>query len=267
MGKADASSFRMVAAIPYRWWRRISLHWSRFFWATDHQVLLVTCLTARAVHLEVLPGLSADDVWTALRRLFALRTVLRLIYSDNGTCFTRVAKEIVELNAHLMQLSQSGKLPHTIQWRFSSPAAPHQGGVFERLVGIVKSHVPGTVESTKLSSEALSTIMAEVSAIVNSRPIGVLPDGTPLTPGHLIAGNRPLSWPALDCQLPNTLLASHGFYHARNNLLQRFWVAWRRSYLALLPDRFCVRSNFVSVNRYWLLTRLLPVANGRLVKS
>lgn len=68
-------------------------------------VLLVTCLTSRAIHLEVLPGLAAKDVWTAFRRFFSLRMVPVLIYSDNGTGFTRVACEIKDLSDHVRLLS------------------------------------------------------------------------------------------------------------------------------------------------------------------
>lgn len=210
-------------------------------------VLLITCLTSRAVHLEVLPGMAAKDVWTALRRFFSLRMVPFMIYSDNGPGFARVSREIDELNDRVKRLVSMDCLPATIKWKFSSPFAPHQGGVFERLVGVVKSHIPATVGSNRLSACELTTILYEVAAIVNSRPIGLLDDGTPLTPGHLVAGSRPLSWPALDRELPNVLLASHEFFTVRNCLLQRFWAAWRRSYLSILPGRYSVRSTYDSV--------------------
>ena len=239
-------------------------------------VLLATCLTSRAVHLEVLWGMTAGDVWTGLRRLFSLRQVPVLIYSDNGTSFVRLSKEIRVLNDALVELSTSGNLPHTIKWKFSSPFASHQGGVFERLVGLVKAHIPPSMKSHRLSTEELSTAMFEISAIVNSRPIGVLDDVTPLTPGHLVSGGRPLSWPALDYQFPGTLMSSHAFFRRRQDILQRFWIGWRRAYLASLTDRFTLSHAFVSLKvgdtvlmvdssshrNHWKIGRIVEVIPG-----
>ena len=190
--------------------------------------------------------MTAGDVWTGFRRLFSLRQVPVLIYSDNGPSFVRVDKDIRTLNGALVKLSTSGDLPHTIKWKFSSPFAPHQGGVFERLVGLVKAHVLTALKSHRLSEE-LSTIMFEISAVVNSRPTGVLDDGSPLRPGHLVSGGRPLSWPALDYQFPKTLMSSHAFYRFRQDILQRFWTSWRRLYLSSLTDQFPAPHAFVSL--------------------
>ncbi|KAL4714923.1 hypothetical protein ACJJTC_016664, partial [Scirpophaga incertulas] len=55
-------------------------------------VALYTCLTTRAVHLEVVHDLSTDAALMALRRFTAKRGTPQQIWSDNGTAFVGAAK-------------------------------------------------------------------------------------------------------------------------------------------------------------------------------
>ena len=50
---------------------------------------LFTCLTVRAVHIEILHSVSADSMINALRRFISMRGCPKEIRSDNGTNFTR----------------------------------------------------------------------------------------------------------------------------------------------------------------------------------
>lgn len=89
-----------------------------------------------------------------------------VIYSDNGTNFVGADRELRECidgwNQHKIgsELSQEG-----IQWVFNPPAAPHMGGVWERLVLNV------VLQNQVLTDEVLLTAFAEVEWVVNSRPL------------------------------------------------------------------------------------------------
>jgi hypothetical protein len=62
--------------------------------------LIFTCLTFRAVHLEMLRDMTTNQVLMALRRFFSARGQSRFFYSDNGntlmsapkTLYTRILK-------------------------------------------------------------------------------------------------------------------------------------------------------------------------------
>lgn len=56
--------------------------------------VLVTCLTIRAIHLEVAHSLTADSCIMALRNVIARRGVPCVIYSDRGTNFVGANKEL-----------------------------------------------------------------------------------------------------------------------------------------------------------------------------
>lgn len=59
-------------------------------------VALFTCLTVRAIHLEVVPSLSGDSAVMALRRMIARRGCPTELWSDNGTNFHAADQELRE---------------------------------------------------------------------------------------------------------------------------------------------------------------------------
>lgn len=53
-----------------------------------------TCLTLRAVHIEVADSLDTDSCINAIRRFICRRGQVTIMRSDNGTNFVAVEKEI-----------------------------------------------------------------------------------------------------------------------------------------------------------------------------
>ena len=62
---------------------------------------LFTCMTTRAIHLELAHTLSTDSVIMALKRFIARRGTSLYIYSDNGTNFRGAAKELNQATKEL----------------------------------------------------------------------------------------------------------------------------------------------------------------------
>ena len=55
---------------------------------------LFTCLTMRALHIEILHSLCADSTINIIRRFISVRGSPKEIRSDNGTNFARADKEL-----------------------------------------------------------------------------------------------------------------------------------------------------------------------------
>ena len=134
-------------------------------------VLLITCATSRAVHLELVASQSTEDVKLALRRFFALRGTPDLIYSDNARTFHA-------LLAHI---------PSTVTWRFIPESAPWWGGFWERLVGLTKKSLRITLHLCRLSYEELAVTLYELAYHLNLRPLTTV-DEELLTPAHFLFG-------------------------------------------------------------------------------
>ena len=59
--------------------------------------VLFTCLTTRAVHLEIAHSLGTNSCLMAIRRMVPRRGQLAHIWSDNGTNFVGAEKELREV--------------------------------------------------------------------------------------------------------------------------------------------------------------------------
>ena len=133
-----------------------------------------------------------------LRRFIARRETV--IYSDNGTNFVGARRKLKECLCEWNQdriantLSQEG-----IQWVFNPPAAPHMGGIWERLVRSCKKALDAVLRNQVLTDEVLVTAITEVEWLVNSRPLTEVSsdvgDLEALTPNHFIIGRASANLP------------------------------------------------------------------------
>ena len=63
-------------------------------------LLLLTCSLTRAVHLEILPNQTTQEIIQALKRLTAKRGRPKVIYSDNNKTFEKASKWIKRLRVN-----------------------------------------------------------------------------------------------------------------------------------------------------------------------
>ena len=81
---------------------------------------LFTCLTTRAVHLEVAHSLDTESFLAAYSRFESRRGAVEKLYSDNGTNFTSAEKELREMVATWNQKQIEDKfLRKNIVWHQS----------------------------------------------------------------------------------------------------------------------------------------------------
>ncbi|XP_058449033.1 uncharacterized protein LOC131428995 [Malaya genurostris] len=91
-------------------------------------VALFTCLTLRAVHMEVVHSLSTVSCIMAVRRFVSRRGPPREIWTDNATCFHGASNELKsEIEATTRALALTFASAQT-SWKFIPPASPHMGG-------------------------------------------------------------------------------------------------------------------------------------------
>lgn len=124
-------------------------------------ICLFTCLAIRAVHLEVVNDLTAEECLLALRRCIASRGLIKKIISDNALYF-RLTSEV---------LSSPYCKENSIEWRFITQLAPWKGGFYERLVALVKNSLKRTLDKHSLNDHQLMTIVKEIETVINSRPL------------------------------------------------------------------------------------------------
>lgn len=126
-----------------------------------------------------------------------------------------------------------------IHWTFNPPAGSHHGGVWERLIRLVRKVLSFVLRQQKLDEDGLYTVFCEVEAILNNCPITKLSDDAnglePLASNHLLLlKGKPA--------LPMEVFEPHDQYVRRHwrqvqYLSDLFWKRWTQEYLPLLQER------------------------------
>ncbi|KAK7939208.1 hypothetical protein WMY93_002534 [Mugilogobius chulae] len=117
----------------------------------------------------------------------------KLLRSDCGTNFVSACKEL-QIDKQGCHNEIDNFLKHTgCRWQFNPPHASHMAGSWERMIGITRKILDAMLledKHRKLTHEVLVTLMAEVTAIVNARPLTAVstdPDNPAiLTPAMLL---------------------------------------------------------------------------------
>ena len=140
--------------------------------------LIFTCLNCRAVHIEVLETMETSSFICVLRRFFAIRWTLTLLRCDRGTNFISEKSELDSaLNAMDQRTIKKNVTEQTCDWIFNLPHASQFGGAWKRQIGTARRILDAMfleLGSPQLTHELLVTLVAEVTGIINSRPIAVL---------------------------------------------------------------------------------------------
>ncbi|XP_043498373.1 uncharacterized protein LOC122521594 [Polistes fuscatus] len=155
------------------------------------------------------------------------------------------------------------------QWHLNPPAELHMGGKLEAAVKSLKFLVERTVGDTLLTYEEVSTLLAQIEAILNSRPLEPLSDDpedtTALTPGHFLIGT------ALSAVPEHSLLDVSGNRLSRwqfiQQQMQQFWRLWSTQYLQRLQAISKWRHNNIQVGSLVLFTdKRLPPGKWSMVR-
>ena len=205
-------------------------------------VCVFVSMSVKAVHLELVSDLSTESFIACLRRFVARRGKPSSIWSDHGTNFVGACKLLKELYAFLHSRKTEDAVcnfcsTQGIRWHFIPERTPHFGGLWEAAVKSFKTHLTRVIGDSKLDFEEMSTILAEIEACLNSRPLGVIPhnndDGIEvLTPGHFLIG-RPLQAIPDHPQSTQPISLLRRWYLCQA-LVTHFWRRWRDEYITAL---------------------------------
>ena len=194
-----------------------------------YYILLITCAVTRSLHLELVDSLEVEDCLLAIRRFAARRGMPSVFISDNAKTFESARNHIYRVYG-----------VHSPQWRFIPPSSPWWGGWWERLVRSVKLCFYKTLHLTLLSRSETETLLIEIEACINSRPLTFLTsdpqDPQALTPSHFLLGR--VTGEQLPINIDNLFISPQDLqvvYSVRQGCLKKFWRSWLHEYIVNLP--------------------------------
>ncbi|CAI6371676.1 unnamed protein product [Macrosiphum euphorbiae] len=178
---------------------------------------LFVCTTTKTIHLELSSDLSTECFLMAFTRFSARRGPIKEMHNS--------------VHRHLAN--------HHITWHFNPPASPHFGGLWEAGVKSTKSLILRSIGIHKLTSEEFLTLLTQVEATLNSRPLCALSndpdDFEALTPSHFLTLEPSTSLP--DPSLVNVPMSKYQRWRLITDLHRHFWTRWKNEYLSSLQIR------------------------------
>lgn len=246
-------------------------------------IAIFICLGTKAIHLELVSDATQAAFQATFNRFIARRGLPQRMHSDNGTCFTGAWNKIQQEQKEFFKEKNEGiaaiAANKGIDWHFIPPGAPTFGGLWERGVRSIKEHLRKQVKNANLTFEELSTVLCQVEATVNSRPLGPLTADcenlNALTPGHFLIGDALLTRPSM-------LMADNAYnrtdrWRYLQLLHQHFWNRWHTEYLHQQQQRQKWRDRGENLKkgelvlvkednlppRVWLMGRIIEVHPGQ----
>ena len=205
-------------------------------------VCLFVSLNVKAVHLEIVSDLTTEAFIAALCRFTSRRGLPSLIWSDHGTNFVGANRDLKDIYRFLRDEKNQSTISEfcslkTIEWKFIPERSPHFGGLWESAVKSMKAHLRRVTAQVKLTYEELDTIVCQIEACLNSRPL--IPfnhsnDDVPevLMPAHFLIGRSMTALPdRSSAEQPATLLR---LWQLCQNVVHHFWKKWLTEYLTSL---------------------------------
>lgn len=168
--------------------------------------------------------------------------LITIMYSDNGTNFVGASRILNKeeyqsalntINQDFMNdISQMG-----VTWHFNPPKNPSAGCLWEACVKRVKFHLKRIIGVQKLSYEEFYTILTQIEACLNSRPLCAMTENIEdgiLRPGHILVGDPLVCAPLSDI---NTDQPAHTRWLLIDKMHKSFWKKWSLEYLQQLQAR------------------------------
>ena len=155
---------------------------------------LFTCASTRALHLELTESLAVTSFLQAFRRFVSRRGLPAKLLTDNAKTFKSASVDVKKISrsSEVKQYLENRQ----VDWQFIMERTPW----WERLVRSVKRCLQKSVGRSLLTFEELCTLVVEIEATLNNRPLTYIYDDEeglsyPLTPADLIYGRQIATMP------------------------------------------------------------------------
>jgi hypothetical protein len=156
-------------------------------------LLILTCVTYRAVNIQVLEDMSTDAFMLAMSRFFNAHARPKLIVSDNGSNFRKGNAVFQELFSNISDSFLRETYPN-IKWTFGPAYAPYFTGIVERMVQKSKSAINAILAGARFSEQQLLTAATIAANFINNYPLSYelssADEPLALTPNDFLHGNK-----------------------------------------------------------------------------
>ncbi|EFO96401.1 hypothetical protein CRE_14524 [Caenorhabditis remanei] len=225
---------------------------------------LFICATTRLVHIQLIVRPDTSCFLKAFQRFVSLCGKPNAIVSDNAPHFIltdKILQDIAETTTKNCNFNNEVKKflgDAKIEWKFITPYAPWQGGMYERMMRSIKQSMFKGIGRSILSLDDIHTTFTEVAAALNSRPLTYvgqnLDSGFVLRPIDFVYPNIQVNYPMDSTLEMNEDYAPPGEISLAKDeaiaaiksvakVVETVWQTWKTTYLAELRSTHKLRMN------------------------
>ena len=216
----------------------------------------------------------------AFKRMASVHGLPRKVYSDNAPTFKRAEKEILETVRKNNETLENHAKKYDFSWQYSVEYHSAGSGVWERCVRTVKEPLRKVLKGALVTYTELSTIIKEVQAQVNDRPLHEASASTleVITPSMLCLGRKLRPWVDHYDSTPLPLESKiRERWKHRQNIVRSFFESWAQNYVNSLQQRAKWQTNSPNLKvgdlvllelqnikkHKWPLGRVIEIFTGR----
>ncbi len=130
--------------------------------------VIFVCTATSLTHVEIAESYSTEAFLLALRRFMALYGTPKRFQWDQGTQLVAASRQVKAWDWTRVRQQADGV---GAEWHVVPTGGQHFNGQAERMIGILKKCLEGTLAGKRCTMGELGTIVAEAAQMVNSRPI------------------------------------------------------------------------------------------------
>ena len=206
-------------------------------------IVMFSCLVTRAIYMVLVYDRSTESFLRALRELSGRHCEPKLFISDNEGAFVaanKVLQRIANSASVLYELGHKG-----ITWKFLPSRAAWMGGVYERLVQIIKIELMKIQGKAKFNESEWRSHLVEIEQIVNDRPLTYVTDSPSepdvITPNAYLHGCSNNTTIATDINIDKAIADLKQYqnhpeqlYREKIKMKEQFWKRIQSQYIAAL---------------------------------
>ena len=203
---------------------------------------IFSCLITRLVTVKLLKSCTTRDLILGIQSYIAQRGAWTKAYTDSAKYFRSASDQLKAIIKNIKWSNvKDGVLGLNMDWEFNVPLSPHRTGAIESIVKIVKVGLYKAIRNELLDYLRLSVVFEQISAVVNSRPLGYVASTTKSADQELMISPNVLCYgrnvdvlptpPVKDNEvktLNNTSLQK--IYNAHSSKLSVFWKSYYDHY-------------------------------------
>ena len=226
--------------------------------------VIFTCLVTRSVTVKLLKSCTTSDLILGIRSYIAQKGAWQLAVSDAAANFHKASKDLKQILASINWSEVTDSvLKLGMEWRRNVPLSPHRSGAVESMVKLVKVGLDKAIKNKYLNFIQLSVVFDEITAVINSRPLGYVASTSGndqelmVSPNILCYGRNTdiLPTPVKLEDVPNLSNTElQKIYHAHKTKLSVFWKTY-----------FDVYFNYLKFTKKWFKKLNFDVKPGTFI--